>query len=603
MSDIVEVVRPNNPAGYVKLAKEIFALLPWGDDIGELAKKVSPEELDARAGEFKRQMRAHIENDLYFLTRVCTSVADRMHPTLGRQMDRDYLFRMWRKLEELRLTGKLHGLWMYHSRAAYKTTSIQQLCMQEILRNPNIRIAYYSRTMDPMATDRVAGIRQEFENNPLLNLVYPDILWGEYESGGEDGPANWGKKSFTVRRYGTGLTMSEPTVKCCGVNGTLYTGGHPDINVFDDPFDRTNSTNREQVVKTCDIIQDAKKISDPSQNRQDWFIGTKWYEGGGYDTLKSRGLIKRVWLESALDWSKPRPDLQDIGGAEPRFLTADELRDYRGTGAEAWSDYCLQYLCRTDLAGRKPLNSGDLETYHRKPHEIASGALLYMVMDPGGTPGLSRDSSIDDTAIEVWAAREDHNLYLVDAISDILHPAQRAKVLIALHRKWSKVAPIKQVRVEEVGSAADVTIILQQQLAEAYAFDVMRVTRGGNAEKPKKDRIYSQVEPLLSEGHLHVPRKLIRVRRGSKNDIVGHFRNAIDTFLTTGDDHLLDALSMLNEPEDKACQIRRGKRVTKTTIGPLVYAKGRRSGINIPPDRLAARVPKADAWMFAGTGV
>jgi len=118
-------------------------------------------------------------NDRFFLlTRLCGRT-DAIHP---------WLFDRCREVEQ-EPDGHL-DLW---SRFHYKSTIITFAgCIQEIVRDPEIKIAIFS-AVKPIAQAFLGQIKDEFENDELLKCVYSDVLYRNPRTIGPDGrPSKWG---------------------------------------------------------------------------------------------------------------------------------------------------------------------------------------------------------------------------------------------------------------------------------------------------------------------------------------------------------------------------------------------------------------------------
>jgi hypothetical protein len=95
--------------------------------------------------------------------------------------------------------------WAHRSvaRFHYKSTIITFAgVIQEVLRDPEIRIAIFSVTK-PIANAFLAQIKDEFEGNDLLKFVFSDVLYANPRATSEGGekPSRWSlARGLTVKR-------------------------------------------------------------------------------------------------------------------------------------------------------------------------------------------------------------------------------------------------------------------------------------------------------------------------------------------------------------------------------------------------------------------
>lgn len=566
-----------NQRDYFDRMHRILELLPWqGESLEDIVRKVSHRDFQRQASEFRAAMRHWFGSpetglgDLYALMRFGMSCGDWQHKNLNvRWLDQPWLFNVIRKTDELELSGKLHRCWRYMARGHFKTTTVRGQLLRRILAVPSIRISYYSRTKD-QAEVRAGGVRLELEENRLLHLLYPDILWGpEFR---ELAP-QWANGAFTVRRpsSGHGAGMSEATITCYGIPPT-GTGAHPNINVFDDVEDDNNAHSSAMARKFARGVAAAIKITDPSAaaDRQDWFLGTQYSRGGPYSILIQEGWIRYTWTEPAVDYKKPNKELEDIGGHEPVLFTPDELREYRGDQAvrAAWRDFCLQYLCRVDLATIAPFDLSEISFYKAPPETVMGNKVI--LVDPAGAGGISPKHKLDAAAILVMDLGADKRFRLVDAIYDRLRPAQLARKVVYLHRKWSQQSRVIWTRVDGTGGSADCETIALIQDQEQYVFDVYRIPQGGKSALPKKEREYRQLEPLLPR--LVLPQKLMIRHNGETINLTQRLLDLLEIFAETDEDHIFDALAMLSEDANREVLVYRGQgKPRKRKLGQLQF--------------------------------
>jgi predicted phage terminase large subunit-like protein len=163
---------------------------------------------------------------------------------------------------------------------------------------------------------------------------------------------------------------------------------------------------------------------------------------------------------------------------------------------------------------------------------------VYLLFDPASGKRKNNDYT------SAWALRlgQDRNYYVIDMVRDRLNLTQRAKLVIAWHRKYRP----QQVRYEKYGMMADIEHIKAVQELENYRFDIEEV--GGQVAKP--DRI-KRLIPLFEQKRVYLPRSLHRTNyEGRTEDLVQTFiEQEYKAFPVAIHDDMLDALARIAEPE------------------------------------------------------
>lgn len=622
----MEFKRPDDHGGYFRLWDSLVDLIPWGEarallrgDPGaataaeeihgkaDFFADVDPDDWKSGAGEFAKYCRAFFRTDLYGLMRFGLSHGDRWHHAKNcRWLDEPWLFDKIRRFDDLRLKGLLHGIWLNWSRRHFKTTTAQGMCIQLLLQDPDVVVFYFSRTVE-LAQARIGDIRLELESNPLLQQLFPEILYQPDDfKDRRRAMQQWDANGFTVKRHGRSrMASAVPTISAYGVTGGLPTGGGANVEVFDDVEDDANAHTAAMIEKTVRQVEQAIKIADPSKPPLRLFLGTQYNASGPQARLQERGFITQAWNESAVDWNRPReeygPHGLDIGGHEPILLTPEELKEFRGRGEEPWRNYCLQFLCRVDLARAQALDSRRMGTYDTPPTSLAGG-IYYILMDTGGTPGSSPDSKLDDTAIWVVHLGGDSMIRIVDGELDLMDMPARGRHIMRLHRKWSARAYVHEVRIEESGAGGDCAYIAQLQNQQNYLFPVIRIAWGGAHTLSKKEREYEYISSVIDQ--LLTPGGLRRSRRGQKIDIIANLRLQMDTLVETSDDHPLDALALLGIPPGKnAMRYRGGRQPEQIQVQPLHWPGKHELPMRHRERRLSETVSADSAWFLSVMGV
>jgi hypothetical protein len=530
---------------------------------------------------YKEVMREYSRADFYFFCKFVLSIADWKFEDGRRMIDTDFWFQRCRDLE-----AGIDGVLNYWARGHGKSTLITfALAVWRMMKTPSLRISIFSITKEPAATDFVGLIKREFESNELLRLLFDDVLWQDGES-----PRRWTKTSIDVK----GNTSKDASFSAYGFKlEDVPTGTHPDIVIFDDIVDFSNCRSDEHVSKALDTFRAIINCTDGDY--ETWFAGTAYDPKDLYYYLQKEGFVTRVFKAPCVDVSRPRPDLGDIGGGEPVFMSVEGIRKRKGGGDDSF--FRRQMLCDEVSARVVVLDNSLVQYYDGAAHDIGSTCTKYILCDPAGRAsrtevGNLNDAKSDDSAILVVGLGRDGNFYWLDGIIDVLSPTERLNAYFRLHQEWTGIGPrVVEARIEEAGASADTHFLEAEQRQRGYNFKVCRVPRGGPGSSSKQDRIYARMSPQLELGKVFFPRKMMRTRRGKRADLVSFVvHEEIGRFPLSRRDNFLDAWCLLEEP------VREGKGVNR--IDPLVWPSKESSGYGKLGDSpRGSSVSSSNLWM------
>lgn len=200
-------------------------------------------------------------NDRYFLLTGLLGRRDALHP---------WLFDRVREVE--RDPDGYLDLW---ARFHYKSSAITFAgCIQEILVNPEIKIAIFS-VVKPIAQEFLSQIKDEFESNETLKDLYSDVLYADpKKKNAIDGrPAKWGiVRGITVKRV---ANPKEGTLEAHGLIDGQPTSRHFDLQVYDDVVTQ-DYLSEDQIRKTTQRWEMADNLGSHLGVRK-WVAGTHYH--------------------------------------------------------------------------------------------------------------------------------------------------------------------------------------------------------------------------------------------------------------------------------------------------------------------------------------
>lgn len=237
-------------------------------------------------------------NDLFFLLTRLMGRRDADHP---------WLYERVREFEKA--PDGMLDLW---ARDHYKSTIITFAgTIQEILRDPEITIGIFSHTR-PIATNFVRQIKTEFENNVVLQDLFPFI---RPPKGSDARP--WGESMLSVKRQGN---PKEQTLEAWGIVQGQPTSKHFNLRIYDDLVTPESVTGGEMIKKTTDAFVLSENLGTRGGRAR--AIGTRYHHNDTYATLIDREVFKpRIHAATR----NGQPD------GEPVFLTREEIARKRRT--------------------------------------------------------------------------------------------------------------------------------------------------------------------------------------------------------------------------------------------------------------------------------
>ena len=452
------------------IQEELFTLdyLETAAWYAETARKLSPCELALLGC-----------NDRYFLLTVLLGRQDADHP---------WLFDRCREVE--RDPDGYIDLW---ARFHYKSTIITFAgCIQEVLCNPEIKIAIFS-VVKPIAQAFLAQIKGEFESNDRLKEIYHDVLYenprGNDPKTGER-PSKWGiARGITVKRKGN---PKEATVEAHGLIDGQPTSRHFDLHVYDDMVTQDYIT-EEMIKKTTERWEMADNLGSHRGVRK-WMPGTRYHFADTYGVVIDRGSMKpRI---------HPATDNGKLDGT-PVFLSEARWEQIKRDQRSTVSAQCLL----NPIAG----NEATFNSTMLRPYDVFPAVMnVYILVDP--SKGNSQRS--DRTAIAVIGIDQGGNKYLLDGYRHRMKLSDRFQYVTNLKAKWEKHPGVQHVKVgwERYGKDAEIEAIKDMQQRERNVFKIEELNTPRQGAHSKNDRI-ERLEPdfrlgrFLLSGLVHHPDK------------------------------------------------------------------------------------------------
>jgi len=368
----------------------------------------------------------------------------------------------------------------------------------------------------PIAKAFLSQIKREFESNPLMRSLFPDIIWdrcdAEAPKWSEDG-------GIILKRKGN---PKEATIEAWGLVEGMPTSKHYNIIIYDDIVTDKSVTTPEMMAKTLDAW--ALSLNLGAKNFRRRIIGTYYHFQDAYHEIQRRGAVKVRFYPGR------------EGGAldgKPVLKTEEEHRQmYLEMGPYI---YGCQVLLNP-IADSKMSFKKDWLRFHGGVDYLSGNK--YILVDPAS----SKKKESDYTAIMVIDLGEDENFKVADMVRDRLNLVERADIIFRLHKKWKPL----NVGYEQYGMQADIEHILDRQRRENYYFNITPL--GGKTAK--FDRIVGLI-PSVSQGRWYFPDSIFKANyEGRIQDLVDVFINEeFLTFPVPIHDDMLDCMARVLDPD------------------------------------------------------
>lgn len=437
-----------------------------------------------------------------------------------RDADQDWLFDRCREVQ-WNPNGYL-DLW---AREHYKSTVISfALTIQDILNDPEVTCGIFSLTR-PMAKRILRQIKVEFETNPLLFELYPDVTWLDPVKSSP----KWSEDDGLIFKRKS--NPSESTVEAWGLVDAMPTGKHFKVRIYDDIIDERNVTSPEMIKKALSAwelsmnlgsIQPVKHYGTVNIARH---IGTRYHYNDPYATIMKRQVATPRIYPATHDGTMD---------GDPVLWTRDYLNEKR----KALGPYIFgcQLLLNPVADEAEGFKLPWIQRYNRNENSH-NGMNLYILVDPAGEKKAGRSY----TVILVIGLGADKNYYLVDGVRDRINLTERAEKVFQFHRQYD----IVQVGYEKYSMQGDIEHIKDRMEREHYHFPI--VALGGSMAKD--DRIKKLI-PLFETNRVWIPNSLYFISADRKqHDLVDEFVNDEYFPFPVGYKDMLDCMARIVDPE------------------------------------------------------
>jgi phage terminase large subunit-like protein len=336
----------------------------------------------------------------------------------------------------------------------------------------------------PIAKAFLRQVKTEFEQNQVLQELFPDVLYAKPE---RQSPRWSEDNGLIVKRTSN---PKEATLEAWGLIDGTPIGKHFNVLVYDDVVVPASVTTPEMIEKTTTGWSNSLNLGDSQPRKRG--IGTRWHFADSYRAIMDRGaLIPRIY---------PATKDGTLTGA-PVLLTEEQL----ATKIRDMGPYVASAnLLMNPIADSRQTFKREWFERRFDQHEVPWKSMARaLICDPAS----KKKKSSDYTAMAVIGKSESKKVYLLDFVRDRMNLTERGKEFIRLHRKWQP----QKAAYEEYGLQADTEFIKALMDKSAYHFEIDIL--GGSLAKP--DRI-NRLIPVCASSELWLPEALYRTTHDGK---------------------------------------------------------------------------------------
>ena len=318
------------------------------------------------------------------------------------------------------LDDKFHG-WMCNAlsskgdkmiivpRGHLKSAWVKVKIVQDILKDPNIRIGFYSVTTG-LVQNQLVSIKRLFQHPNLQKLFPAQVpLPGKKEQA-------WGRATadvLTVWRE-KGSQVQENQIEVYGAESTVV-GKHFDVHYYDDLIDDDVVRTAERLAKVREWYGYVQAILEPGG--QEIMTGTPYHYSDLYSSIENDGIYDNVFRRPAVENGKPVYN----------YFTLKMLeRLKKRMGSYLFS---CQYMVNPTPDEDKIFPAPQPTFVTLPKGEYA----YYMTVDPAGTVGTHSD----ETAITIAAVDKIARVYILESFGMKKKGDDIARILLEKNEKYN----------------------------------------------------------------------------------------------------------------------------------------------------------------------
>lgn len=417
--------------------------------------------VDAEPRRFLHFMRTWCQDDLFFL----------LYFVLHVPVNHPWLVERIKEVQDC--NDRTLDLW---SREFFKSTIITYgLNVQEILRDPEVRIGIFSHTK-ALAKAFLFRIKSTLESNNLLKTIFPDVL---YDNPEYDSPRWSLDDGICVKRA---AIFQEMTVEAWGLVDGQPTGKHFSILNYDDVVTERTVSTPDQLVKVDDGFKMSLNLGTRGGKKR--VVGTIYHFNDQHIKIR-----QQVDKDGNFMWKERNYPCYDKDG-NAVFWTTEELEAKRiDLGPKV---FATQMMLNPNADSHETFKQEWVQYWRTLPEPMNK----YILCDPASKK--KKDS--DYTVMAVVGLDYLENYYLIDFIRKRINLRERwinLKEMVQMH------PTMLGVYYEEYALQSDIEYFEETKRREGVNFPIEKVA----GPQSKNSRI-ERLQPRFFAGKFYIPYSL-----------------------------------------------------------------------------------------------
>lgn len=354
------------------------------------------------------------------------------------------------------------------SRGGLKTTHVLTYVIQQIIKNPDIRVLLHMETLDK-AKESVDLIKRKLESEAITDI------WGEMR-----GP-KWTNDSIIVQ--GRTIDRRDATLFASGTDKVI-TGNHVDLLVIDDPVSWQQALSPQQMEKAITAYQMLTPILDPGGRTIITMTPYDEQDLHGHILRNERDLFDVLELDCGMEAVKGM-DGEIVLEGTPKFPNLPEKELNRRLQKMLEAKFNTQYALKLQNPADQLFERTQFQPV--KWADVSAGCHFYLLTDTAVTDNDAACFSV----LAMVGLDSLNNAFLADMDIGKWDPATYVKHFLGFIDQWNQKVRVRGICMETTSANKVYRTQIDEGLRKLGLSPTWyQPTRGGN-DQSKNNRIRS----------------------------------------------------------------------------------------------------------------
>jgi len=427
-----------------------------------------------------------------------------------------------------------------------------------LLNYPDISISIVS-VEKQLAKRHQGTINEELENNKLIKLLHPDVLFDDPREAAKNGEAVWSREDgIRVKRS---IVRANNTVEHHNFMTGSPTGSRFDVIHYDDCENGKVTSSQDMLNKLHDAFNQSVALATPVVLEQPIIFMTNTIyhpEGIAYKKYQEyRTVDERLAVMHPAENLSVTGDAP--GGGTPEYpFTSKSLWMWFDNLGKDKQDYSTQFLCDFNRMSDRSFQKEWIQFVNEPPEKLAKGTNAYVCID--ASRGIE-----DPMFIWVWGAAPEKKLRWIGGSRKKLDPASpqfHDEIFNVVNKANNHALRVVEVRVEQLPNQVWADLVASELRNRGCYIPVVpckgKVIKTGKFSTAKLEREWQRWSPALQRGDIVFPTPtsargsgiMTTDEKGVPFDLVDYFlKNEYEMFPRSPNDDGLDSGALIWEPD------------------------------------------------------